>query len=95
MNAIRFKTILAVCALAGCIAISPSSHAQFQPCLLGDTNLDGNFVDIGDVLPFREILLDGAFQCEADIDGSGSCRFCWTSLGLHKVIVDSARWLFF
>ena len=87
MNAIRFKTILAVCALAGCIAISPSSHAQFQPCLLGDTNLD-NFVDIGDVLPFQEILLDGAFQCEADIDGSGFVDFADIA-GFAQSIVNS------
>lgn len=39
-------------------------------CFLGDVNQDGQ-VDLLDVAPFVELLIDGGIQCEADIDQNG------------------------
>ena len=85
MIAIQFKTILAVCAFAGCIAISPSSHAQY---LVGDVNLDGT-LNMSDVLPFREVLIDAAYQFEADIDFSGTIDFRDIA-GFAQILADQA-----
>ena len=39
--------------------------------LMGDVNLDG-VVDMGDVSPFIQVIIDGPYQIEADINQDGS-----------------------
>jgi len=82
MNAIRFKTILSVCALAACLAISNSSEAQ---CLKGDVNLDGT-VNIADWLPMADLLASGDYLCEAD-NGDGQVDFL-DAAGIQLRLLD-------
>ena len=71
MFAIRFKTSLAACAFAACLAASHSSLAQ--ECLKGDVNLDGS-LNMSDVLPFGDLLRSEQYLCEADV-GDGQVDF--------------------
>ena len=82
MNAIRFKTILAACAFAACLSVSHSSEAQ---CLKGDVNLDGT-INMADVLPFRDILANEGYLCEAD-NGDGQIDFM-DAAGVRQSILD-------
>ncbi len=53
---------------------------SFAPlALLGDTNLDGE-VNLLDVAPFVDRLIDGVFQEEADINGDGEATLLDVSL---------------
>ncbi|MEM9410617.1 MAG: dockerin type I domain-containing protein [Planctomycetota bacterium] len=40
-------------------------------CLLGDVNGDG-VADLSDIAPFSQLILDGEFQCEADVNFDGA-----------------------
>lgn len=42
-------------------------RASTRPCILGDVNLDG-VVDLLDIAPFVNHLMNGTYQCEADIN---------------------------
>lgn len=72
MIAIRLRTLLVTSAVAACLAISSSSHAQDE-CLKGDVNLDGT-VNMSDWLPMFELVFSGEYLCEGD-NGDGEINF--------------------